>query len=163
LVISVGGGSAIDAGKAVAAMLTNTGEVLDYLEVVGGGKQLLVPGVPFIAGPTTAGPGAEATRNAFLGVPEHAHKTSRRGLQWLRRLSTIDAALSDSLPPHVTAWTGMDALTQLIEALVSNAANPLTDGLCREGLKRAGRSLSAAYHDPTNQAAREDMCVAALF
>jgi alcohol dehydrogenase class IV len=163
LVIAVGGGSVIDAGKAAAVMLTNPGDVLDYLEVVGGGKTLARPGVPFIAAPTTAGTGAEATRNAVLGVPEHAVKASLRGHSLLPRLALIDPALSDSLPPDVTAYTGMDALVQLIEALVSNASNPLTDGLCREGLQRAGRSLAAAYHDGTNRAAREEMCVAALF
>ena len=163
LVIAVGGGSVIDTGKAVAAMLTNPGDVLDYLELVGGGKPLLRPGVPFIAVPTTAGTGTEATRNAVLGVPEHAVKASLRGLFLLPRLAVIDPALTDSLPPEVTAYTGMDALTQLIEALVSNAANPLTDGLCREGLKRASRSLRAAFHDGANRASREEMCVAALF
>jgi alcohol dehydrogenase class IV len=163
LVVAVGGGSVIDTGKAVAAMLTNPGDVLDYLEVVGGGKPLFRPGVPVIATPTTAGTGAEATRNAVLGVPEHSVKASLRGQYLLPHIALIDPALSDSLPPDVTAYTGMDALAQLIEVLVSNASNPLTDALCREGLKRAGRSLAAAYHDGTNQAAREDMCVAALF
>ena len=83
----------------------------------------------------------------MLGVPEHAVKASLRGLFLLPRLAVIDPALTDLLPPEVTAYTGMDALTQLIEALVSNAANPLTDGLCREGMQRAGRSLLTAYHD----------------
>lgn len=163
LVVAVGGGSVIDAGKAVAVMLRNPGKVIDYLEVVGGGKPLSRPGVPFIAIPTTAGTGAEVTRNAVLGVPEHAVKASLRGLFLLPRIALIDPALTDSLPPAVTAYTGMDALTQLIEAFVGNAANPLTDGLCREGLKRAARSLKAVYHDGGDQSAREEMSVAALF
>lgn len=163
LVVAVGGGSVIDAGKAVAVMLTNPGQVLDYLEVVGGGKPLVQPGAPFIAVPTTAGTGTEATRNAVLGVPEHAVKASLRGHLLLPRLALIDPGLTDSLPAEVTAYTGMDALTQLIEAFVGNAANPLTDGLCREGLRLAGRSLMTVYHDGGNQAARDDMCLAALF
>jgi alcohol dehydrogenase class IV len=162
LVVALGGGSVIDAGKAVAAMITNPGDVLDYLEVVGGGKPLLNPSVPFIAVPTTAGTGTEATRNAVLGVPEHQVKASLRGRSLLPRLALVDPALSDSLPPTVTAYTGMDAITQLIEALVSRAANPMTDAVCREGLQRAGRSLRIAFHDGGNQPARDDMCLAAL-
>jgi alcohol dehydrogenase class IV len=163
LVISLGGGSVIDAGKAVAVMLTNPGDVLDYLELVGGGKPLREPGVPFLAVPTTAGTGTEVTRNAVLDVPEHSVKASLRSPHLLARVAIVDPELTVSLPPRITAYTGMDALTQLIEPLVSNAANPLTDGICREGLARAGRSLAAAYRDGTNLAAREDMAIAALF
>jgi alcohol dehydrogenase class IV len=162
LVIAAGGGSVIDAGKAVAAMLTHPGDVLDYLELVGGGKPILRPGAPCIAVPTTAGTGAEATRNAVLGVPERKVKASLRGHHLLPRLALIDPELTLSLPPEVTAYSGVDALTQLIEPFVSIAANPLTDGLCREGLKLAARSLAAAYRDGSDRAAREDMCAAAL-
>jgi alcohol dehydrogenase class IV len=163
LVISVGGGSVIDAGKAVAAMLGNPGEVLDYLELVGGGKPLLKPGVPFVAVPTTAGTGAEVTRNAVLDVPEHKVKASLRSPHLLARLAVVDPELTLSLPPAITAYTGMDALTQLIEPFVSNAANPITDGVCREGLTRAARSMASAYRDASDLAAREDMALAALF
>ncbi len=163
LVISVGGGSVIDTGKAVAAMLANPGKVLDYLELVGGGKPLLEPGVPFIAVPTTAGTGSEVTRNAVLDVPDHKVKASLRSPHQVAHLAVIDPDLSMSLPPEITAYTGMDALTQLIEPFVSNAANPLTDGICREGLVRVARSLAAAHRDGTNVAAREDMSIAALF
>ena len=142
LVIALGGGSVIDAGKAVAGLLANPGDVLDYLEVVGGGKPLPGPGVPFVAVPTTAGTGAEATRNAVLDVPEHGVKASLRSPHLLARLAVVDPELTLSLPPEVTAYTGMDALTQLIEPFVSNAANPLVDGVCREGLARAARSLA---------------------
>ena len=162
LVIAQGGGSVIDAGKAVAGLLTNPGDVLDYLEVVGGGKPLLEPGVPFLAVPTTAGTGTEVTRNAVLDVPEHQVKASLRSPHLLARLAVVDPELTLSLPPAVTAYTGMDALTQLIEPFVSNAANPLTDGVCREGLARAARSLAAAYRDGSDLAAREDMALAAL-
>jgi alcohol dehydrogenase class IV len=163
LVISLGGGSVIDAGKAVAGLLANPGDVLDYLELVGGGKPLLGPGVPFIAVPTTAGTGAEVTRNAVLDVPEHKAKASLRSPHLLARLAVVDPELTLSLPPEITAYTGMDALTQLIEPFVSNAANPLTDGVCREGLVRAARSLASAYRDGSDLAAREDMALAALF
>jgi alcohol dehydrogenase class IV len=163
VVISVGGGSVIDAGKAVAGLLANPGEVRDYLELAGGGKPLLERGVPFIAVPTTAGTGAEVTRNAVLDVPEQKLKASLRSPHLLARLAVVDPDLTLSLPPAITAYTGMDALTQLIEPFVSNAANPLTDGICREGLTRAARSLARAYRDGSDVAAREDMALAGLF
>ena len=163
LVIAVGGGSVIDTGKAVAAMLAHPGPVLDYLELVGGGQPLDRPGAPCIAVPTTAGTGTEVTRNAVLGVPEHQVKASLRSQYLLPRLAVIDPALCRSLPAAVTAYTGMDALTQLIEPFVSHAANPLTDGVCREGLTLAARSLANAVHEGSNLAARQDMSAAALF
>lgn len=163
LVIALGGGSVIDAGKAVAGLLANPGAILDYLEVVGGGQPLRHPGVPFLAVPTTAGTGTEVTRNAVLDVPEHRVKVSLRSPHLLARLALIDPDLTLSLPPAITATTGMDALTQLIEPFVSNAANPFTDGVCREGLARAARSLAAAYRDGSDLDAREDMALAALF
>lgn len=163
LVIAQGGGSVIDAGKAVAGLLANSGDVLDYLELVGGGKPLTNPGVPLVAVPTTAGTGAEVTRNAVLDVPERKVKASLRSHHLLARLAVVDPELTLSMPPEVTAYTGMDALTQLIEPFVSNAANPLTDGVCREGLGRAARSLARAYRDGSDLAAREEMALAALF
>ncbi|GIW86495.1 MAG: alcohol dehydrogenase [Isosphaeraceae bacterium] len=162
LVIAQGGGSVIDTGKAVAGLLANPGDLMDYLEVVGAGKPLCHPAVPWVAVPTTAGAGAEVTRNAVLGVPQHRVKVSLRSPHLLARLALVDPELTLSLPPVVTAATGLDALTQLIEPFVSNAANPLTDGVCREGLVRAGRSLPVVYRDGQNLAAREDMAVAAL-
>jgi alcohol dehydrogenase class IV len=163
LVISFGGGSAIDAGKAIAAMLTNDGELEDYLEVVGRGKALTQKSAFHIAIPTTAGTGAEVTRNAVLGAPEHRVKVSMRSEWMLPSLAVVDPELTYSMPPAVTASTGLDALTQLVEAFVSNKANPLTDAVCREGLARAGRSLQNAYQDGSNAAAREDMSMASLF
>jgi alcohol dehydrogenase class IV len=162
LVIAQGGGSVIDAGKAVAGLLANPGAVLDYLELVGGGRPLLHPGVPLVVVPTTAGTGAEVTRNAVLDVPEQGVKVSLRSHHLLARLAVVDPELTLSMPPEVTAYTGMDALTQLIEPLVSNAANPLTDGICCEGLGRAARSLARAYCNGSDLAAREDMALAAL-
>ena len=163
LVISMGGGSVLDTGKVVAAMLSNTGELEDYLEVVGAGKALEKASAPHIAIPTTAGTGAEVTRNAVLGVPEHRVKVSMRSPFMLPRLAVVDPDLMRSMPRSVTASTGLDALTQLIEVYVSNKSNPLTDGICREGLKHAGRSLRRAYQDGRDLAAREDMAIASLF
>lgn len=162
LVIAQGGGSVIDAGKAVAGLLANPGAALDYLEVVGGGRPLRNPGVPFVAVPTTAGTGAEVTRNSVLDVPEHRVKVSLRSHLLLARVAVVDPELTLSLPPQVTAFTGLDALTQLIEPLVCNAATPLTDGVCREGLPRAARSLERAYRDGSDLDAREDMALASL-
>jgi len=163
LVVGIGGGSVIDTVKAIAAMLTNSGEFEDYLEVVGLGKPLTRSPAPCIAIPTTAGTGAEVTRNAVLGVPEKQVKVSIRGPFMLPRLAVVDPVLTHSMPPSITAATGLDALTQLMEAYVSNKANPLTDAICREGLKRAGRSLRQAYENGSNSKAREDMALASLF
>ncbi|MHC4154100.1 MAG: iron-containing alcohol dehydrogenase [Planctomycetota bacterium] len=163
LVIGIGGGSVLDTGKAIAAMLTNKGELEDYLEVVGKGQPLTEPPVAYIAVPTTAGTGAEVTRNAVLAVPKHGVKVSMRSPLMLPRVAVVDPVLTYSMPPPVTASTGLDALTQVMEPYVSNKSNPLTDGICREGLTRAARSLKRAYEDGTNAAAREDMSLASLF
>ena len=163
MVISIGGGSALDAGKAIAAMLTNPGGLSDYLEVVGLGKPIMQNPVPHMTIPTTAGTGAEVTRNAVLSVREHKVKVSMRSALMLPTVAVVDPELTYSMPPAVTAATGLDALTQLMEAYISNKANPLTDGICREGLRRAGRSLRAAYQDGADHGAREDMALASLF
>lgn len=163
LVIAIGGGSVLDAGKAVAGMLANPGNLLDYLEVVGAGRPLQNPGVPFIAAPTTAGTGTEVTRNAVLDVPEHRVKVSLRSPLLLPKVAVVDPELTVSLPPAITATTGMDALTQLIEPLVCKSPNPLVDGVCREGLPRASRALRRAYRDGHDLDAREDLSLAALF
>lgn len=163
LVIGFGGGSAIDTAKAIAAMLTNPGEVLDYLEVIGRGRPLANSPVPCIAIPTTAGTGSEVTRNAVLASPAHKVKVSMRSPLMLPRLALVDPELTYDLPPAITASTGMDALTQLIEPYVSIRANPMTDAVCREGIRRAARSLPRAYRDGRDAAAREDMSIASLF
>ncbi len=162
VIVGIGGGSVIDAGKAIAALMTNGGDLLEYLEVIGRARPLERPGAPFVAVPTTAGTGAEVTRNAVLGSPAHRLKVSLRSPFLLPRLALVDPELTYSMPPALTAATGLDALTQLLEAYVSRNANPLTDGFCREGLCRAGRSLAAAVADGGNPSAREDMCVASL-
>ena len=161
LVVALGGGSVLDAGKAIAAMMTNRGELLDYLEVIGRGKPLSAPAAPFIAIPTTAGTGAEVTRNAVIGSPEHAVKVSLRSPLMLPRLAVVDPQLTYDLPPHVTAATGLDALTQMLEPFVSHLANPLTDALCREGLRRAAGAVGA-FQQGDDPQAREDMALVSL-
>jgi alcohol dehydrogenase class IV len=163
LIIAIGGGSALDAGKAIAAMLANTGELLDYLEVIGHGKALTQPSAPFIAVPTTAGTGTEVTRNAVLASPEHRVKVSLRSPLMLAKVAVVDPELTYDLPPALTASTGLDALTQLIEPYVSSRANPMTDALCVEGIGRAARSLRTAVENGRDSVARTDMSVASLF
>jgi alcohol dehydrogenase class IV len=161
VIVGLGGGSAMDTAKAVAALAVNPGDPVDYLEVVGKGRPLERPGLPCIAVPTTAGTGAEVTRNAVIAVPERKVKVSLRNPWLLPRAALIDPELTLSLPPPVTAATGMDALTQVLEPYVCSRANPLTDGFCREGMRRAGRSLRAAFTEG-GLGAREDMCLASL-
>jgi alcohol dehydrogenase class IV len=163
LVIGFGGGSAIDAGKAIAAMLANPGTLLDYLEVVGSGKVLTKPSLPFIAVPTTAGTGSEVTRNAVLSSAQHRVKASLRSPSLLPRLALVDPELAYDLPPAITAMTGLDALTQLIEPYVCSRTNPMTDALCVEGIRCAGGSLRTAYENGRDKAAREHMATASLF
>ncbi len=163
LIVACGGGSALDAGKAIAALAANGGDPLDYLEVVGRGQRLARPSLPLIAIPTTAGTGAEVTRNAVLLSPEHGIKASLRSPTMLPRLAVVDPELTTSMPPAVTASTGLDALTQVIEPFTSIRANPLTDALCREGISRVARSLRRVYADGQDAAAREDMALASLF
>lgn len=163
LVIGFGGGSALDTGKAVAALLTNTGDLLDYLEIVGKGQPLSRSPVPYIAIPTTAGTGAEVTRNAVLASPEHRVKVSIRSPLMLPRLALVDPELTYSVPPEITACTGLDALTQVIEPFTCNQPNPMTDALCREALRRAARSLRRVYERGDDTIAREDMAVVSLF
>jgi len=162
VVIGFGGGSAIDAAKAVAMLLTNRGSALDYLEVVGLGKKIEKPAAPWIAVPCTAGTGAEATRNAVVSLPEKKFKASLRSEGMLPRAAVIDAELGVGVPGDVTARSGMDALCQCIEAYTSNGASALTDPLALEGITRAGRSLARAVEDGGDIEAREDMALAAL-
>ena len=162
-VIGFGGGSALDAAKAIAIMVTNGGAVLDYLEVIGRGQSSSKPSLPCLAIPTTAGTGAEVTRNAVIGSPEHRAKVSLRSPHMLPRVALVDPDLTLPLPPAITAASGMDALTQLIEPFVSLRANPLTDALCREGIPRVARSLRSAVENGSSKPPREDMALASLF
>jgi len=163
VVVGLGGGSALDAAKAIAALATNDGDPLDYLEVVGAGKALVHDPLPVIAVPTTAGTGSEATRNAVLMVPGKRVKASLRSPRMLPRLAVVDPRLTASLPPPVTATTGLDALTQLIEPFLSPRATPMTDALCRDGIARVARSLERACRDGRDAGARADMSLASLF
>ena len=162
-VIAIGGGSVIDTGKAVAVLVNNSGNPLDYLEVIGKGQAITNPPVPYIAIPTTAGTGAEVTKNAVLLSEEHQVKVSLRSPLMLPRVALVDPELTHSVPPAVTASTGMDALTQVIEPYVSILSNSLTDAIALEGIKRGSRSLRKAYQDGSDAAAREDMALTSLF
>jgi alcohol dehydrogenase class IV len=163
LVIGLGGGSALDAAKAIAGLTPNPGAPLDYLEVVGLGRALERPSLPSILVPTTAGTGSEVTKNAVLTAETQRVKVSLRGLGLLPRLALVDSELTHSVPPDVTAATGLDALTQVLEPYVSKARGPLTDALCLEGLTRGARSLRRAVEDGSDAAAREDLAVTSLF
>lgn len=162
VVVAIGGGSAIDAGKAMAALLTNPGDPLDYLEVIGRGQPLDRAPAPFIAMPTTAGTGSEVTRNAVLGSTEHRVKASLRSERMMPRLALVDPELALGLPPSVAASTGMDALTQLIEPYVSVRANAMTDLFCVEGIERVARALPRVWANGADIEARTDMAWAAL-
>jgi alcohol dehydrogenase class IV len=161
-VVALGGGSAIDAGKAVAGLLSNGGSPLDYMEVIGQGQKLRCPAVPWFAVPTTAGTGAEVTRNAVIGVPEKRFKASLRSELLLPRVALVDPELAVGVPAAVTARSGMDALCQLIESYTSTGAHPITDALALEGIERAARALPRAVADGQDLEAREDMALAAL-
>lgn len=163
VVISLGGGSAIDAGKAIAAVATNGGEPLDFLEVVGKGRTMVAAPLPFIAAPTTAGTGSEVTRNTVLSSTENGVKASLRSPLMLPRVALVDPEQTYGLPPAITASTGLDALTQLIEPYVSARANPLADAICVEGISRVAVSLRRAYHDGADVEARRNMSLASLF
>jgi len=163
LVVGFGGGSALDAAKAIAALATNREPVETYLEVIGDGRPLSQPPLPTIAIPTTSGTGSEVTRNAVLKSRSHRVKVSLRSPDMLPDVAIVDPELTLSLPTAVTAATGCDALTQLLEAFVSAKANPLTDGLCREGLARAALSLPQVVAHGDDLAARTDMALASLF
>jgi alcohol dehydrogenase class IV len=162
-VIAIGGGSVLDLGKAVAALLRNTGDLFEYLEVIGKGRPLEHPSAPCIAVPTTSGTGSEVTRNAVLFSPEHAVKVSLRSASMLPVAAIVDPELTRDVPPATTAASGMDALTQLIEPYTSLRANPLTDALCVEAIPHAARALPKAFHQGADMEARTSMSLASLF
>lgn len=160
LVIGIGGGSVLDSAKAIAALTTNPGEPMDYLEVIGKGQKLTQTPLPVIAIPTTAGTGSEVTSNAVLASKEHRVKVSLRSPMMLPRVALVDPTLTYSVPRLVTAYTGMDALTQNLEPFVTHLSTPMTDALCRDGLQRAGKALVRAYEG--DHAARDDMALVSL-
>jgi alcohol dehydrogenase class IV len=162
VVAAIGGGSVIDVAKSVAMLLANGGDPLDYLEVIGAGRKIAQPAAPCVAVPTTAGTGAEVTANAVLALPSHGVKASLRSPLMIPRIALVDPELTVSCPPRVTAASGMDALTQCLEPLVSSNATPLTDGLAAEGLRRSARGLRTAYADGDDMDARTDMAMCSL-
>jgi alcohol dehydrogenase class IV len=162
LVAGIGGGSVMDAGKAISAMLTADGSVTDYLEVVGNREH---PGtkVPFIAVPTTSGTGSEATKNAVISqVGKEGFKRSLRHDNFVPDLAIVDPELTLECPPEITTAAGMDCFTQLTEAYLSDKAGAMTDALALEGLKAVSRSLIRSYTNGDDIKVRSDMSYAAL-
>lgn len=162
VIVALGGGAVIDAGKAVAAMVPATRRLLDHLEVVGKSLPLDQAPLPFIAIPTTAGTGAEVTRNAVIGVPKHRRKVSLRDQRMLPSLALIDPALTDHSPRALTLASGLDAITQVIEPYICTRANPLTDALCRDaiplGLSALRRLMDAESAEARDQMAWVSLC-----
>jgi alcohol dehydrogenase class IV len=161
-VVGLGGGSVLDAAKAIASLMTNGGEALDYLELVGRGRTIESPSAPLLAIPTTAGTGSEVTRNAVLSVPEKRVKVSMRSPLMLPAIALVDPELTLSLPLELTASTGLDALTQLIEAYITPRATPMTDAWALEGIARSAGALAPALRNGTNLEARENLALASL-
>jgi alcohol dehydrogenase class IV len=162
-VVGLGGGSAVDAAKAIAALVANGGDPLDYVEVVGRGRQVTRASAPFVAIPTTAGTGSEVTRNAVLGAPDAGVKASLRSPLMLARVAIVDPDLLLGAPPDVVAASGLDAFSQLVEPWLSARANPFTDALARDGIARSVRSLRAAHAGASDAGTREDLALASLF
>lgn len=162
VVVGLGGGAVIDLAKALAALAPGQGAVLDHLEGVGAGKPLSAAPLPFVAVPTTAGTGAEATKNAVIGVPDAGRKVSLRDARMLADLALVDPALTDDCPRGVTLASGLDAVTQVIEPYLSCKANALTDILCRDAIPRGLRALRALMR-AEDAGARDDMALCSLY
>jgi alcohol dehydrogenase class IV len=154
VLVGIGGGSAMDVAKAIAGLFTHPGTVDDYF---GRARDVSGGGLPWIAVPTTAGTGAEVTKNAVLLSPRHDRKASLRHDAWFADVALVDPELTLSAPSQVTAASGSDALTQAIEAYTSIGASPVTDALAADAIVRAGRSLERACRDGRDLAARADM------
>lgn len=160
-VIAMGGGAVIDAGKAIAALVPAIRPMLDHLEVVGQGLPLDCDPLPFVAMPTTAGTGAEVTRNAVIGVPEHRRKVSLRDARMLPCLAIIDPELTDHCPREITLASGLDAITQVIEPYICTRANPMTDALCRDAIPRGLAALKRLMEQEDTRA-RDDLAWVSL-
>ncbi|MEI4488672.1 iron-containing alcohol dehydrogenase [Frigidibacter sp. MR17.14] len=160
-VLAIGGGAALDLGKAVAALVPAPGGAMDHLEVVGRGLPLAAAPLPFLALPTTAGTGAEATKNAVIGLPAHGRKVSLRDDRMLARVAIVDPGLTDGCPRGVTLASGLDALAQVIEPYVSSRATPFTDALTLPAIAQGLAALTRLMQgeDP---AARDAMAWVSL-
>ena len=159
-VLAIGGGAVLDLGKALAALLPAPNpDPLEHLEVVGRGKPLAADPLPFIAIPTTAGTGSEATRNAVIGVPEHRRKVSLRDPRMMADIAIVDPSFTDGTPRAVTMASGLDAITQVIEPYLSNRANPVTDALCRDAIPRGISALGQLVSQGEDMAARDDLAL----
>jgi alcohol dehydrogenase class IV len=163
VVVGAGGGSALDAAKAVAALAVHEGSVVEYLEEVGGGRALDRPPLPFVAVPTTAGSGSEATRNAVIRVPGRGVKRSLRHDRLLPRVAIVDPELSGGAPLAVAAAAGLDALTHLVESYLSTGAQPTTDALAVPGARLAYGALRALAAGKADASSRESMALASLW
>jgi alcohol dehydrogenase class IV len=161
VVIALGGGAAIDLGKAVAALCPSSHPTLAYLEGVGEGRLLDAAPLPFIAMPTTAGTGAEVTKNAVISVPDAQKKVSLRDVRMLPDIAIVDPALTDGAPASVTFGSGFDAITQVIEPFLSVKASPMTDALCRDAIPR-GLAAIRRLSDGDDPKARDDMALTSL-
>lgn len=162
LVIALGGGSVLDTGKAISAMVTNEGSVADYQEIEGKGRKFKTKPLPFIAIPTTSGTGSEATKNAVITNTEFSLKKSIRDPMLIPEVALVDPELTLSLPPHITADCGGDALTQCIESYLGKKSQEITDALSLHAIGLIGKSLVKAVKDGKNLEARKDMAMAAL-
>jgi len=162
LVIALGGGSVLDTGKAISAMLTNEGSVADYQEIEGKGKKVQHKTLSFIAIPTTSGTGSEATINAVITNTKLGLKKSIRDPWLIPEVALVDPELTLSLPPHITAICGGDALTQCIEAYLGKKSQEITDALALYAIELIGKSLVRAVKEGKNLEARKDMAMAAL-
>ena len=162
LIIALGGGSVLDTGKAISAMVTNEGSVADYQEIEGKGRKFQHKTQPFIAIPTTSGTGSEATKNAVITNTEFSLKKSIRDPMLIPEVALVDPELTLSLPPHITADCGGDALTQCIESYLGKKSQEITDALALHAIGLIGKSLVKAVKDGKNLEARKDMAMAAL-
>lgn len=161
-VVAIGGGAALDLGKALAGLLpTPNVDPMDHLEVVGRGLPLVREPLPFVAIPTTAGTGSEATRNAVIGVPDHKRKVSLRDVRMTARLAVIDPSLTDGTPRAITMASGLDAITQVIEPYLSARATPVTDALCQSAIKSGVTALSGLASGTEDPNARDELALVA--